>query len=331
MKRLITCLLVLVMVLSAVSCDPRTAKNSPEETFSTKDVAITLTTAFKQVYTKDYTACYEASDVTVYMIKESFEDLTEEQVALSVDQYAELVRANNINKNPGEINNPENGLVYFEYTYEDPSSGKIYKTFSSMYKSTNAFWTVQFCCEEEIYADYTELFTKWGLSVFFTLKDKEYEIGDFMITLSEGFVEKDLAEFNEDNMVVRSDPLFASYASNDGKVVINFKKKLKSETVNISNLSGYTSQIYEKYYNASALGSIKNFSQLKNEDGLRYFEFDYTQTIDNNAKVTYTYFTMTIESNKSYWTVEFACPKTEYGNYRSSIVAWASSMTTEKN
>lgn len=344
MKRLLICLLVLATVLSAVGCEKRTAMNSPEETFSTPDVSIVLSSAFKTVKTTDYTACFEASDVTVYLIQEKFDDLTEEQARLSVENYAELVRANNASKTPSDVTvSEETGLVTFEYTYEE--DGKIYKALSAMYRSTNSFWTIRFVCEEALYESYLPTFTTWAQSVFFTLKDKNYLVDKaFMITLTEGFIKNDLDTLLKENNPVSStktETLIANYASDDGKIIINVKKDSKSNA-GVKKLNDYTNLVYGKYKQQDQISEkIDKISGLTKEGSLSYFTFEFGQSIPNpnnpQQKPTtqkYTYFVFCLEGGKNLYTVEFACERKSAANYMPTFIKWAQSATfdwTEKD
>ncbi len=339
MKRLLICLLVLAMVLSAVSCEKRTAMNSPEETFSTPDVSIMLSSAFKEVKTTDYAACFEASDVTVYLIQEKFDDLTEQQALLSVEEYAALVRANNASKTPTDVVvSEETGLVTFEYTYEE--DGTVYKALSAMYRSTNSFWTIRFVCEEARYEEYLPTFTKWAKSVFFTLKDKNYLVDKaFMITLTEGFMKKDLASMLQENVIVKStktEEYVETYASDDGKI-INVKKDSKSNA-GVKKLKDYTSLVYEKYEQQYKINENKlnNFSKITKDGSVSYFTFTFKQSIPNplnpQQKPTtqnYTYLVFCMESGKNFYTIEFATETKSAENYMPSFIKWANTATVE--
>ena len=337
MKRFITCLLVLAMLLSAASCVKRTAMNSPKEVFELADASITLSSAFETARTNDYTACYEASDVTVYIIQEKFEDLTEEQASISLATYVELVRANNISKNPTEATATEAGYTTFELTYENPITKEVTKTFCALYRTPNSFWTVQFACEEEIFEGYLETFHKWASSVSFKLKDTDYIMEKkVMITMAEGFVETNLDDFIANNRVARikTEEIIATYESDDGSIIINLKKESKTDA-GVKKIKAYSELTYERYGQQASLNTIKNLGELKKVDSLRYFEFEFNQSIptfkgsDQYLTEKYKYFVFCVDGSKAFYTIEIACAAKDYDKNVENFIKWASTATTE--
>ncbi|MBQ9760540.1 MAG: hypothetical protein IJW16_04240 [Clostridia bacterium] len=332
MKRLIICLLVLAMALCAVSCEKRTAKNSPEEVFAITDMSITLSSAFEQAKNNDYTACFEASDVTVYVIREEFKDLTEEQASISLASYAELVRANNISKNPSEITETESGLTTFDYSYQDPFTGDVTKTFCALYRTANSFWTIQFCCDETVYAEYVPVFDDWAKSVSFVLKDMDYVIEDkIFISMAEGFVEKDLAEFNDNNRITRAktEQMISTYASDDGSIILNVKRESQSD-VGVKKIKDYAELVHERYTMQAKLNkSIKNISSLQKKSNVRYFEFGFNQTAANGMTTPYKYFVFCVDGDKEFFTIEIACPDKQYDGNFDNFLKWAKTATTD--
>ena len=334
MKRLILCLLILTTLLSAVSCNKRTAMNSPEKRFEGKDISITLTTGFRESRVSGYDACYEASDMTVYVIKEDYANLTEEQKNLAVVDYANLVRANNISKNPSKVSD-KNNLVYFESTYTDEIDGIAYKSFTSLYKTANAFWAVQFCCEEAIYADYTEYIQAWAQSVFFTLKNFDYTVNDMIITLAEGFSMIDMAEFNTSNRIIdrseeHGEQYVAIYRSFNKDSIINFKRE-GWDTTRCADFATYYNQVYDKYKGLYDIKKLKDCSELTQEGNLVFFEIEHDTPINpitgKSTSTRINYFVACYSGTDAFWTLEFGCAKANYRNYKETFKEWAESVT----
>ena len=334
MKKLILCLLILATLLSAVSCNKRNAMNSPEKKFEGKDISITLTTGFRESRVEGYEACYEASDMTVYVIKEDYENLTDEQKNLSVVDYANLVRANNISKNPQKVNE-KNNLVFFESTYTGDIDGVAYKTFTSLYKTANAFWAVQFCCEEAIYEDYTEKIIAWAQSVFFTLKNLDYTVNDMVISLAEGFNPIDMAEFNTSNRIIdrskdHGEQYVTIYRSFNRDSIINFKRE-GWDTSQCANFATYYEQVYEKYKGLEEIKKLKKCTALSVEDNWVFFEIEHETPIDpisgKSTSTIVSYLVACYAGTDAFWTLEFGCTRANYSNYKETFKEWAESVT----
>ena len=306
--------------------------NSPEKKFESKDISITLTTGFRESRTAGYEACFEASDMTVYVIKEDYANLTEDQINLSVLDYANLVRANNISKNPSKVSD-KNNLVYFEYSYQNEIDGITYKTFSSMYKTANAFWTVQFCCEDAIYADYTTYIQTWAQSVFFTLKDMDYTVDELQITLAEGFNATDLSEFNTANRIInreeQGEQYVAIYRSFNNDAIINFKREDYSLSP-CPDFATYYTEVHQKYSDLYDINKLENCSDLTVDNNLVFFEIERKTPINpitgKSTETRMSYFVACYTGNNAFWTLEFACATANYKNYKDSFMGWAKSI-----
>ena len=135
-----------------------------EKDFSTNGMTITLTEDFVEREYFGYTAIYTSSEAGVGVIREAFslmpgfEDYTKEQ-------YAQLVMQNN--GKYAEIKT-EGGLLYFEFDNSDPTSDVTYYYVAYVYKTSDAFWLVQFSTTTDKADKYAEAFRKWAKSVRFS-------------------------------------------------------------------------------------------------------------------------------------------------------------------
>lgn len=166
MKKALSLFFVLVMVFSLTACIPDEAKSGKAKTYTVEEMTITLTDAFMHMASlaPDFTDCYGATDVTAIFLKETFEslDATGDE---SVDVYAEAVRESNSASDMSDIFH-EDGVTYVEYTAEN--DGETFKYFAAMYKGSDAFWLVQFACDESAYEEYKPYFIDWAKSVEFS-------------------------------------------------------------------------------------------------------------------------------------------------------------------
>lgn len=160
MKKLLVILICAVVLLSCVSCF------SPvEKAFSTNGMTITLTSNFKETTVNGYTVAYDSSKVAVFVLKENF-SLLEGFEDYSLEQYGEILRQNNESKNPSELKEIDN-ITYFEYQFHNTELDRDYKYFTTVYKSSDAFWMIQFCSLVKDYESQFDNMLTWAKSVEF--------------------------------------------------------------------------------------------------------------------------------------------------------------------
>ncbi len=159
MKKVLSLALVLILMLSLVSCAPK-----PKE-FTKEGMTITLTNSFWEKAMDGFTACYDSRKDAVFVLKEAF-SMLEGAEELTLDEYAELVRKNNASKSPSEIKK-EDGLTIMEYTFLNESNNTTYGYFLTMFKTSDAFWLVQFTCDESDYDTHRASFIEWAKSIKF--------------------------------------------------------------------------------------------------------------------------------------------------------------------
>lgn len=166
MKKVISLCLLVVLSLSLVGCFFGPAYKSEEKTFTADGISLTLTSAFVETDVAEeqgYLVTYVAWEASVFVLKESF-SLAPGIESNSLSWYASLVRTANADKNPSAVAN-EDGLTIIEYTFYNEEEDKEYSYFTSMYKGTDAYWTVQFVCVTDKYEEYRPYFVTWAKSV----------------------------------------------------------------------------------------------------------------------------------------------------------------------
>lgn len=138
---------------------------APEEkTFSSNGMSITLTNQFTEVAVESYTVAYNSKNIAIFALKEDF-SLAEGFGDNSLEQYANLLLQT------GQVTAPEikskDGLVWFEYNFENTDVQKTYHYFVYVYKANDAFWTVNFAMEDADVALYADDVVNWAKSVTF--------------------------------------------------------------------------------------------------------------------------------------------------------------------
>ena len=139
--------------------------NAQPEAFVLDEMSITLTDQFEKVTTPDSDFALESNDVMVFVVKEEF-SLLEDFGDLTLEEYGELVIENNGLSEVSELNK-DDGLVSFDYIYEDETTGLDIYYLSYVYKSEEAFWVVQFSVYDNESYDYLDNIYEWAASVEF--------------------------------------------------------------------------------------------------------------------------------------------------------------------
>lgn len=139
-------------------------KNTKPKDFSYNGMNITLTDEFVKTDIENYTIAYGSKNVAIVALKEAF-TLVDGFQDYTLEQYGNLVLQNN-NLSSAKIKNIE-GLVGFEYEFTNPNTKEIYKYFSFVYKSNDAFWLVQFATLTEDVDEYRSRIIEWAKTISF--------------------------------------------------------------------------------------------------------------------------------------------------------------------
>jgi len=132
-----------------------------EKTFTKEGMSITLTGQFVEKEYVTQTVCYVSSKMVVTALKEEFTMLAGLE-GWSLTEYASRTIASN-KLSCGSY--AAKGYVYF--VFEKEVSGKDYTYYAACYKSTDAFWLIQFGCETKNYEDLLDTMIKYAETVTF--------------------------------------------------------------------------------------------------------------------------------------------------------------------
>lgn len=172
MKQASAWLLLLSMIFTLAGCaaedvTPPTVGllEMDKASYIAAGMEIQLPTEFRALEGTGYTVCYEASTAAVFGLREGF-DLAEGVADLTLAEYADLVRVANSSKSPSEVKEEE-GLMLIEYTFFVETQNADYVYLTTMFKTSDAFWMIQFTCQEENYEAYRPHFIEWAKSVTF--------------------------------------------------------------------------------------------------------------------------------------------------------------------
>lgn len=140
-------------------------RNDPKE-FSEQGMHVTLTKAFSQKKVEPYTVSYASRDTVIHTMREDF-SLAPGFGDLSLSEYAALVQEGN--PQIGQADGPFtwNGFLYYEYSFEDPTSKTKLRYFVPMFRAPDAFWVFNFVAEEERFDELRPQILEWAESVRF--------------------------------------------------------------------------------------------------------------------------------------------------------------------
>ena len=133
--------------------------------FSVEEMQITLTDEFTNIPMGDFNACFGTEDVAVLVLKEEFE-LMEGLKDYSLEEYGELVIQANGLEGIAELNETD-GIMYYEYEAEIPDENEVYYYYSTIFKSEDGFWNIQFAVLTEDTDYYLPYFIEWAKTITF--------------------------------------------------------------------------------------------------------------------------------------------------------------------
>lgn len=139
-------------------------KKATPKDFSYEEMTITLTALFKEEEVEGRTV-FTSNDVAVFVLRENFVAGDIDLSGYTVRGYAELARENNPVM-AGATYEETDGVPNMVYTYVG-DDGKTYVYFTTFYKSSNAFWIVQYFVNESGYESRKPKFIEWAKTVHF--------------------------------------------------------------------------------------------------------------------------------------------------------------------
>lgn len=160
--KLFSILLVATLLLSGCGSNKETDNTKQ---YSDNGFSITLPSDFYKKDLASVTVYYESKYAIVTALKESFDTLEAADLnsKSTLEDYAKAVVANN-KQDDVKLEMSEDGkFIYF--IYEKEVSGKDFYYTAAVYKSEDAFWLVNFACEDKNKETYSEKFIDWAKTV----------------------------------------------------------------------------------------------------------------------------------------------------------------------
>lgn len=160
-KKLLSIFTICIIIVTLCGCAVKDTKN---KVFTKNEFNITLNEAYVESQQDGFYACYDSATVAVFVVKESF-DIMEGFSDYTIEQYANIVMYNCSDKNPSL--HQKDGISYIEYSFKNTQINKTYNYLIALYKSDDAFFMVQFTCEDKNYKEYKDYFLDRAKTVRF--------------------------------------------------------------------------------------------------------------------------------------------------------------------
>lgn len=267
-------------------------------TFSGGGMEITLPADFYADAEEGYDAFYASKDLCVYVTKFPF-DQYEGMSDLPIEAFADYAMVHAGHKNAAL--QTRDGMTYYTFAYPTSDNGITAHATVYLYRSYNAYWSVEFMFADAHFDKYASSILQWAKSVTFT---ETFTFKDMEIDLPVGSLE--YPNQNENIFSYRSDSVFV--------------KILKYPF----DPSGSIAKLTLEEFAESSLKTVKTeHSGLLTKDGLIF----YTYTKDPNSQgvvrqcAEYVY-----RSSDGFWLVEFDAYESEWKQTEPFFHEWAKSV-----
>lgn len=133
--------------------------------FKCEEMQITLTDEFMKVPVDSFDACYANEDMAVFILREDF-SIMEGLDNYSLQEYGEASLDANDIKDISEVKK-NNGIMYYDYEWYNAEEGTTYYYYTTIFKSEDAFWTIQFAVTAEEVDEYMPQIIEFSETITF--------------------------------------------------------------------------------------------------------------------------------------------------------------------
>ncbi len=156
MKKLLAIILCLAALLSLSAC-------GETKTYREGGFSIKLPKTLERAEKERYDLYLEDGDLFVWVIKDDF-SAEDGMDTWALDMYLGTLGVLNEAYTPTPVTE-ENGIIYFEYNAFNEAKAKTFTYLTTAYKASDAFYMVQFVCEDNEYETYKPQFMEWAKTV----------------------------------------------------------------------------------------------------------------------------------------------------------------------
>ena len=125
-------------------------------------LSVTLPAGMQEVELEGFTKILANDKIGVYFVRETVDELADVGLEnLTLEEYAELSEAAYALENPYTADANGNLVT----TYNTDVDGVSYFYYTTLRQAADAFWTINFVCEDSAKALYSDLFTQWNAGI----------------------------------------------------------------------------------------------------------------------------------------------------------------------
>lgn len=155
-KRVIAALLAACLLLGLTGCATSAKKGTPKD-FTFDKLTITMNSAFSQSNAAENGVYYRSSDVAAVIIKDTFDKL--DGITTIQDYVNQVFEANDL-----DATLDESGEIPF-FTYGNTVNKIDFFYYAAVFKGSDAFWLVQFGCDQQDKDVFLPMFEEFAASV----------------------------------------------------------------------------------------------------------------------------------------------------------------------
>ena len=162
MKKFLKVFTLVFACILLVGCGEDNSSN--EVKYTSNGLTITMESGLLEKTNENFDVYFQGSKMIFMAVEEKFDTL--EIVNLdsnsTLDDYITLILANN-GESSGKLQDGD--LTYF--TYEREVNGQEFFYVGTAYKTDEAFWLINFACQEKDKDEYKDLFIKYAKTIRF--------------------------------------------------------------------------------------------------------------------------------------------------------------------
>ena len=133
--------------------------------FKCDEMKITLNDDFMKIPVDGFDACYANEDMAVFILREDF-SIIEGLENYSLYEYGEASLVANEIEDTSDVKT-NNGIMYYDYEWYNADENTTYYYYATIFKSEEAFWTIQFAVSTEDAADLMPQIVEFSESITF--------------------------------------------------------------------------------------------------------------------------------------------------------------------
>lgn len=162
----IVVLIIAVIVGFIIGFIPSFVNNDGDaKQFRCEEMQITLTDEFMKVPVADFDACFANEDIVVLVIRDDF-SVMDGLENYTLQEYGELSLEVNELADVSEVKQ-NNGIMYYDYEAENTEENNTYYYYATIFKSEDAFWTIQFAVLTEEVEQYMPQIIEYSETITF--------------------------------------------------------------------------------------------------------------------------------------------------------------------